>query len=327
MRVTGADTILLWGLPADPPVAVVRDALQQAGCQVTLLDQRAVGNTAVELAVGSIVEGLLRIGDRTLDLARVKAVYLRPYDSRELPGVAGAGPDSALWRHALAVQDILLSWADLTPALVLNRPSSMAANGSKPYQAAWIASLGFRIPDTLITTDPGIALEFWRQHDKVIYKSVSGIRSIVSHLTEEHMRRFGDIASCPTQFQQYVPGTEYRVHVVGEEVFASRIVSDADDYRYAAGVDMQPCNLPGEVAALCGKVARSMNLLLAGLDLRCTPEGVWYCFEVNPSPGFTYFQKVTGQPMAEAVARLLAAGPDERPELPAARNSFLHLAH
>jgi hypothetical protein len=30
-----------------------------------------------------------------------------------------------------------------------------------------------------------------------------------------------------------------------------------------------------------------------------------YFFEVNPSPGFTYFEDVTGQPIAAAVARLL----------------------
>lgn len=311
MHVTDTDTILLWGLPADPPVAAVRDALQRAGCQVTLLDQRAVLDTEIELRVGSSVEGLLRIRDETFDLAAVRAVYLRPYDSRELPNVASAGQNSELWRHALAVQDIFLSWADLTPALVLNRPSAMAANSSKPYQASWIESLGFRIPDTLITTDPDMALEFWRQHDRVIYKSVSGIRSIVSRLTAEHTQRFANIASCPTQFQQYVPGTEYRVHVVGEEVFACTIISEADDYRYSTEcVDMHPCDLPSDVAALCRTLVGLMNLFLAGLDLRCTPEGRWYCFEVNPSPAFTCFQDVTGQPIAEAVARILESGPE-----------------
>jgi len=267
-----------------------------------------VVDTEVEFVVGSTVEGLLRVGDETIDLGAVKAVYLRPHDSSELHQVASAGQDSEVWQHALAVQDVLTSWAELTPALVVNRPTAMAANGSKPYQASWIEALGFRIPDTMITTDPGAALEFWRHHDKVIYKSLSGIRSIVSHLTAEHMRRFEDIASCPTQFQQYVPGTEYRVHVVGEEVFACRIVSEADDYRYSGEqVDMQPCDLPDDITALCRTLAASMNLLVAGVDLRCTPEGIWFCFEVNPSPGFTYFQEMTGQPIADAIAHLLAS--------------------
>ncbi|MGA3092428.1 MAG: hypothetical protein ABSD75_27805 [Terriglobales bacterium] len=309
MRVSGAGNILLWGLPADPPIMAVRDALQRAGRRVTLLDQQTVADTEVQLVVGPTVEGRVRVKEETFDLAAVNAAYLRPYDAREFPEVARAGQDSELWQHALALQDILLSWADLTPALVLNRPSHMAVNGSKPYQASWIESHGFRIPDTLITTDPDAALEFWRQHDRVIYKSVSGIRSIVSRLTARHLQRFDNIASCPTQFQQYVPGTEYRVHVVGEEIFACTVVSEADDYRYSTEpVDMQACDLPDEVAARSRTLAAAMNLFLAGLDLRCTPEGEWYCFEVNPSPAFTCFEQRTRQPIAEAVARLLACG-------------------
>jgi hypothetical protein len=306
---TTPETVLLWGLPSDHPIGTVRDLLTRIGCPVTLLDQRSVFDMEVELVVGTGVEGLLRVKGKTFELADFKAVYLRPYDLRDLPDIADAGEKSELWQHALAVQDILFSWSDLTPALVLNRPADMAANGSKPYQAAWIESLGFQIPDTVVTTDPDVALAFWREHDRVIYKSVSGIRSIVSRLTAEHQQRFGDIASCPTQFQQYIPGTEYRVHVVGEQVFACAIVSNADDYRYATErVDMQPCPLPNDIATRCKAVARSMHLLLAGLDLRCTPEGNWYCFEVNPSPAFTCFEQPTSQPIAEAVARLLASG-------------------
>jgi hypothetical protein len=197
-RVTGAETILLWGLPADPPLAAVRDALQRGGWRTCFLDQRAAPDVEVELTVGIEVEGLLRIKDETVDLTAVKAVYLRPYDCADLPDIVKAGPNSELWRRALTAQDALLSWCDLTPALVLNRPSDMAANGSKPYQAEWIESLGFRIPETLITTDPAAALEFWRRHDRVVYKSISGIRSIVSRLTPKHRLRLNDVATCPT---------------------------------------------------------------------------------------------------------------------------------
>ncbi len=51
----------------------------------------------------------------------------------------------------------------------------------------------------------------------------------------------------------------------------------------------------------------SLGLLIAGIDLRLTDDGHWYCFEVNPSPGFTYYEIATGQPLALAVARLLSA--------------------
>jgi glutathione synthase/RimK-type ligase-like ATP-grasp enzyme len=164
----------------------------------------------------------------------------------------------------------------------------------------------------LITTDPAAAQEFWTQHGTVIYKSISGVRSIVSRLTAEQARRFDDLVWCPTQFQQYIPGHDYRVHVVGHEVFACEIVCTADDYRYAshqgAGVDIRTHTPPKDVAESCRSLAASMDLLVAGIDLRRTPDGQWYCFEINPSPAFSYYQSATDQPIAEAIALLLDRG-------------------
>jgi RimK-like ATP-grasp domain len=304
--------ILLWGLPGDRPLTAVCDALRQLGCSVVFLDQRDVLHTEVELHVGSTVEGMLRIRDRAINLGTISAVYLRPYDSRRLPNIVSAGQDSQAWCHALSVEDILMSWAELTSALVVNRPTAMATNNSKPYQATSIQLLGFEIPDTLITTDPGAVLEFWKRHGTVIYKSVSGIRSIVTRLSPEHLERLQNVVWCPTQFQQYIPGTDYRVHVVGKEVFACKIVSEADDYRYTtqcdATITIQACDLPEDVANQCRTLTASLNLIVVGIDLRCTLDGRWYCFEVNPSPGFTYFQEATQQPIDEAIAKLLASG-------------------
>jgi glutathione synthase/RimK-type ligase-like ATP-grasp enzyme len=55
-------------------------------------------------------------------------------------------------------------------------------------------------------------------------------------------------------------------------------------------------------------MAHALCLPLAGIDLRRTPEGEWYCFEVNPSPGFTWFQDSTGDAIDQAIADLLLAG-------------------
>ena len=48
-----------------------------------------------------------------------------------------------------------------------------------------------------------------------------------------------------------------------------------------------------------------LGLVLSGIDLRRTPAGDYYCFEVNPSPGFIFYERATGQPISEAVALLL----------------------
>jgi glutathione synthase/RimK-type ligase-like ATP-grasp enzyme len=100
--------------------------------------------------------------------------------------------------------------------------------------------------------------------------------------------------------------------VVGAEIFATRILSDADDYRYAARQGLprprlSTTDVPDDVADRCRLLTSRLGLAVAGIDLRVTPEGEWFCFEVNPSPAFTYYEYGTGQPIATAVAGLLAA--------------------
>jgi hypothetical protein len=302
--------ILLWGLLTDSPLAWVRAALGRLGADVAFIDQRAVLETEVELTVDGTVEGVVRTPGRVIPLGQVTAAYVRPYSSAQLPAIERAGPFSAAWQHAVSIDDALMSWADLAPADVVNRPAAMASNGAKPYQALFIQAAGFEVPATLVTTDPDAVREFWAEHTTVIYKSLSGVRSIVSRLAPRHDRWLERVRWCPTQFQQYIHGPDYRVHVVGDEVFACEICSPATDYRYASrqGLDVtiRPYQLPPDVSDRCRALSRSLGLKVTGVDLRRDPEGRWYCFEVNPSPAFSYYQAAGKQPIDEAIAGLLA---------------------
>lgn len=297
---------LLWGLPGDATLAAVDRAVRRLGVGTVFLDQRAVLDTTVELSVGKTVEGCFRMGDLTVDLAEIGAAYLRPHDGIRAGGVRKSKDK----RHAHEVTDALSAWADVTPAYVVNRPSASASNGSKPAQLKAIAAAGFSVPETLVTNDPDVVTAFARQHGEVIYKSVSSVRSRVRSLADGVP--LDDVRHCPTQFQARVPGTDVRVHVVGAEAFATRIESDADDYRYAVREGLprprlDAVDLPDDMADRCTTLATALGLRVAGIDLRVTPEEEWYCFEVNPSPAFSYYEYGTGQPIATAIAGLLAA--------------------
>jgi glutathione synthase/RimK-type ligase-like ATP-grasp enzyme len=300
--------VLLWGTVGEPPLRLVKDALSRQGVPTAVLDQRAILQTEIELHVDGTVSGEVRTPGQRVDLATVGGLYVRPYDTRHLPAVRQAGPGSAAWRHATAVEYALWCWAEVAPGVVLNRPAAQASNASKPYQLDLIRRAGFAVPETLITTDPDAALSFWERHRAVIYKSVSSVRCQVTRLCPRDRPRMEHVTWCPTQFQAYVPGLDYRVHVVGREIFASQVSAPADDYRYPGEheVDVRPCTVPSDVSRRCRRLAHSLGLPLAGIDLRCTPDGEWYCFEVNPSPGFAYYERATGQPISQAIARLLA---------------------
>lgn len=302
-------SIMLWGLSSDEPLGMVRAALDRAGANVFFVDQRLARQTTASLIVLPTLTGTITCGTKTQALEDVSSCYLRPFDPREIELVPPLSADSLTWDMLLAAEDVLLSWIDLTDALVINRPTAMASNNSKPYQSMLIAQQGFAVPDTLVTTSPNGARAFWEHHGQVIYKSVSGVRSIVSRIGQTHEERLFDVATGPTQFQQYVAGFDVRVHTIGDEVFATKVCSGADDYRYAvpqkADITVSAMTLPAEIEDSARALTAALGLSIAGIDLRCTPDGTWYCFEVNPSPGFSFYEKATGQRMADAIARLL----------------------
>ena len=306
--------VLLCGIATEAPLAMVADALAAQGHPFVVFNQRHVADAdcQFEIAAGT-VSGELRVGRRAASLERIGGVYWRLMDDRQLPEYMALPDGSPERRHCRAMHDALAGWIGLTPARVVNPAASMGSNGSKPYQAQLIARHGFPVPETIVTNDPDRVRDFRTRHRRVIYKSASGQRSIVRMLTDEDVERIDRIRWCPTQFQAHVAGTDVRVHVVDREVFATEIVSDATDYRYASReggtIDLRAIDLDDDVASRCVALARDLALPFAGIDLRRTADGAWVCFEVNPSPGFSFYESQTGQPIAAAVARYLALGP------------------
>ena len=306
---------MLWGLESDGPLAAVCEALHDVGAPALLLDQRRVTETEFCVQDEASLTGYVRYGDRRVALEEITGWYVRPYDTRRVAAVERAGPGSTLWQHSLRLEDALLGWLETTSARVVNRPSAMQPNGCKPYQLQLVARAGFAIPETLVTTDPEEVRAFWGRHGEVIYKSISGVRSQVTRLGPGDRERLQDVVHCPTQFQEYIAGRDYRAHVVGDAVFACEVRSNTDDYRYGSpGGELRiwAARLPPEIEARAIAMTKAMGLEVSGIDLRRTPQGQWYCFEVNPSPGFTFYEQFAGQDLARVIASHLisiAPGP------------------
>jgi glutathione synthase/RimK-type ligase-like ATP-grasp enzyme len=301
--------IVLWGLSQDEALDAVRGELNRRDVPYVLLDQREAHRMHIDLDTTRDVSGRLRVGAQRVDLDDIGAIFVRPRDIREVLRQRGDLPGTQSHAQAMALERQLFVWTEIASALVVNRPSALAANGSKPYQAEMIREHGFEIPPTLATTTPEDAREFIATHGQVIYKSVSGQRSIVSRVDAVQLEQIDDVANCPTQFQAHIPGVDFRVHVIGDALHACEIRCCADDYRIAheqgEAIEFRAAVLPPAVAMRCHALARRLNLPLAGIDLRRTEDDAWYCFEVNTAPAFTYYERATGQPLTAAVALLL----------------------
>ena len=320
--------ILVCGGLADSVTELVCARLQHSGYPYRLLDlaHYPAGYRVAWRWTDAGPVGTIAGPDWVLDLDEITGVYVR------FLGPEGRLPPQGDPEDAAALQfeaDAgLMALLDDLPCPVVNRIGGGMSNNSKPYQALLLRRAGLEVPATLVTSDPAAARAFQAEYGDVIYKSASGIRSIVRRLGPDQLARLAFLRDGPAQFQAFVPGRNVRVHTVGDAVFATRIETEAVDYRYAHldGLDvaMTPVTLPAAVEDACLRAARDLDLLFAGIDLKETPDGEYVCFEVNPCPGFIYYERHTGQQISTALADLLngtARPPGARPAQPLTHNT------
>jgi hypothetical protein len=305
--------ILLCGIPSEPPIEMVHEELKKLDVPVVMFNQRHFSSMHMQFELsGSAVTGTLNIENNVYRLEDFKGIFTRLMDYRFLPELETEPEGSWARRYCQSLHDTLVQWIEVAQCRVVNRSAPMGSNMSKPFQAQLIREHGFWVPETLITNNPDMVRDFWKHHKKVIYKSISGFRSIVQSLSEEDIPRLNYIRWCPTQFQEFIPGIDVRVHTIGSKAFATAASSDATDYRYAYrqvgnGADMKEIHLDQSLSDKCVHLSSSLGLAFAGIDLKITPNDEVYCLEVNPCPVFSYYEANTGQPIGQAVAHFLAA--------------------
>ncbi|HET9649546.1 MAG TPA: hypothetical protein VFP34_15135 [Microlunatus sp.] len=311
-------SVLVWGVPSESPVQLLLNALARRGADPLVIHPRRFADQRVDLSLrDGQLGGFAAVEGRTIDLTSLSGVYVRPLEPELLPELAGTAPGDPARIRAQQVYAALTAFTEAAPTAlgcrVANRLSSMASNMSKPYQAQCIRRHGFDTPETLLTDDPHEAAQFLGDHPGAIFKSASGVRSIVREFDPSaDAQRLSRIRWCPVQFQENVRGRDVRVHVVGQETYAAIVDSTATDYRYARSQvgrdpELAPYPLPDDIAARCVELAGDFDLPFAGVDLKLADDGRVVCFEVNPSPGYSWYETAAGLPIADALARWLSA--------------------
>jgi hypothetical protein len=302
--------VLLYGIPTDGPLESIADALEESQTPFVILNQRKFSefDFLFHCKNGSI-NGELTIGSTSYNLDEFTGIYNRAMDFSALPEAKALHASTEAYDKVNTSFRLFNDWLEICDKKVLNKASAMSSNSSKPYQLSLI-QLFFKVPDTLITNSVEEVHHFREKHSDIIYKSASSVRSIVKTINQNEELQMSKIRYCPTLFQEKLEGINYRVHVVDKQVFPIEIRSESIDYRYGHHegneTEMRAVTLSKDIHDKCIALARALQLPLAGIDLFETVKGEWYCFEVNPSPGFSYFERQTGQPIAMAIANYLS---------------------
>jgi glutathione synthase/RimK-type ligase-like ATP-grasp enzyme len=195
---------------------------------------------------------------------------------------------------------------------VLNPPAHAFSNYSKPYQLELLANAGFDIPKTLVTNIPEEARAFWEACGKqAIYKGVSNVTTLAQVFTSESFERLQFLPTCPTLFQEFIRGADYRVHVIGDDAFVTRLAGPNVDYRRSLlmtkneDVAVEAAKLPVLVTDRCITITRKLGLVASGIDFKQESSGRLVVLELNPYPQFTFYEGRSGQPITQAVVDYL----------------------
>lgn len=282
-----------------------------------------------QISLGFNTSGLcehrLQHQGRTVDLSRVTAVWWR----RPSPVTAGAGVQDPKQRDFVErVSQRFLNglWELLDCPWLPGKPSAERVADNKLVQLAVAARLGFTVPQTLVTNNPGDFLDFYNEHhSSIINKSLINLNLAVGEAGDEHsvlytrtVRRrdvvnYQSVRHSPVIFQTYVPkNLELRVTVVGTRVFAAGIDSQGSrstrhDWRHYDDLEVRygAYTLPSEIEQRCVRLVAELGLTYGAIDLIRTPTGEYIFLEINPNGQWGFIETLTGLPIADAIADFL----------------------
>lgn len=299
-----ARTVLILGGEEDNHAVHMRNHLRRGGHDVEMFDSRWFPGNLTLTYDPQRHDGAIGFPHgRTLQFADVKSVYWRSYAGVCVPTLPDPEQNWLAHNEARGLFETLLIQL---PARWINGWNAYQLHQTKPVQLARVASLGVRVPPTLLTNHSAAVTDFVSQHVPSIVKPVQGgdhtLRVNRSHLTTDNLRH---LSLAPVTVQAEVPGTNIRVFVIGARVLACEVRTNQLDYRS----DPQPAlfvhGLPATVEDMSRRIARELQMLWTGIDFRLTPAGEYVFLEANPSPMFLGFEEQTHLPLTECLAELL----------------------
>lgn len=302
--------VLAVGSPHDPHVSRVADAVRAAGVEAVVVDGLSFPEET-RVTMGERLEEIT-IDGRLLE--NVAAVYLRDvYLSPLSYGVDVTAEMEQDWHRTLVafreksqmLLGLLSRWSQV--GIPVYNPRSTEWLQAKPAQLAVLEEAGLPVPETVWTNDPEVVKRF-AEGRRVIYKPVAGGAATQElgsgDLTEERLRA---LAGAPVTFQELLPGDNFRVYCIDDDVVATfRIVSAALDFRQNEEV-LELYDLDDEVHEQCLRATKALGLRWSGIDLRAGADGALRFLEANSSPMFLGFDARGGSDILGSLAGRLAA--------------------
>ncbi len=299
-------TIGLIGSPEDEQIRRVASALAARRTRVVSLDL-----TDIPAYVRFHWQGdSLRFGD--VDLSSLDAALARTAHFAQPIGVLGSAADPShdptLWqRETGALQNAIVSELD-GRIPVINPPATYRYHRQKPFMYQALRRAGVDVPEFAVGCDLEQAAYFVDAHGgETVAKPLMGGEVVVADLDylREHHAEFD---RRPILLQRRVRGRSLRGYVVeGRVVGLAEIVhGDVVDWRTDVRA-VRAVAADARVAQALVRAAEALGLIFAAVDVEEEggAGGLPWVLDVNPSPMFAGFEKLSGIEIADPLADCL----------------------
>ena len=202
----------------------------------------------------------------------------------------------------------------------VNPRDRLAEAKPKIAQLQRARSIGFRIPDTIVTTDVDALKEFAARHNedivaKPIRAQVVGSASAAAvigtrRLPSEYFEAAVKFSPCYAQ-ERLLLKSEIRVIVFGDQLHPFRLTAKerVDDLKQLrlGQIDHQPCELGESISQKIRLLMSFYGLEFGAIDLAVVDDGEPVFLELNPNGQWLWLQYMTGKNLIDPFIDLLCA--------------------
>lgn len=194
---------------------------------------------------------------------------------------------------------------------------------NKVYQLGLAHSVGFLVPNTIVTSRPEDAVDFRKKEKHIITKSLSfapievdgeTLAFYAVRIDPDDEIDFSGLPLAPAIFQREVQDkVDIRITIVGDKLFPCRIVPrkgliEELDWRQGIlteDIEYEPCIVPDEIAEKCLAFLKLLGLTFGVIEFAIDKNGDYWFLEINPNGQWAFIEMETGLEISKEIAKVL----------------------
>jgi glutathione synthase/RimK-type ligase-like ATP-grasp enzyme len=271
-------------------------------------------------------KALIQYMNDILCLDEVEGVYFR----RPIPPILSSEiQDNDLGFAQREITETLSGlWRLFNNTIWMNNPKFLYLARNKIEQLKVAQSLGFNIPNTLVSTSKSYIRDFYEKNKPIIIKAVkhgfyeykNRIKvALTNEITLSDIAKLDEFASIPAIYQKKLEKKyDIRITVIGNDVFSTALFSQEHQ---ASKVDWRAWDLsenfdlrherivlPDDIIQKCIEITTYFNLSFSAIDMVYTVDGEYVFLEMNPSGQWAWIEEKLGYPLRDTIINFLTRG-------------------